>query len=157
MKNRNIIFGIVLLLGTLLSCDNNRIFEENISIPNKEWTVDYKPTFDFEIQDTTLFYNFYINLRNNTDYPYSNLYLFVNSHLPDGSMATDTLEVYLADREGKWLGKGLGKIKESRFFLKQNLVFPHKGEYSIEIEQAMRTEKLIGIEDIGIRIERAEL
>jgi gliding motility-associated lipoprotein GldH len=157
MKNRNIIFGITLLLGTLLSCDNNRIFEENISVPNKEWMVDYKPTFDFEIQDTTLFYNFYINLRNNTDYPYSNLYLFVNSYLPDGSMATDTLEVYLANREGKWLGKGLGKIKESRFFLKQNLVFPRKGQYSIEIEQAMRTEKLIGIEDIGIRIEQAEL
>ncbi len=150
---------LVLSLSFLLltACDNNRIFEENISIPNKEWMVDYKPTFKFEIQDTTLFYNFYINLRNNTDYPYSNLYLFVNSYLPDGSMATDTLEVYLANREGKWLGKGLGKIKESRFFLRQNLVFPRKGEYSIEIEQAMRVEKLIGIEDIGIRIERAEL
>jgi len=153
MKN---LFALLLSFLLLTACDNNRIFEENISIPNKEWKVDYIPTFEFEIQDTTLFYNFYINLRNNTDYPYSNLYLFVNSHLPDGSSATDTLEVFLANREGKWLGKGLGKIKESRFFLRQHLVFPRKGKYAIEIEQAMRTKVLTGIEDIGIRIERAE-
>jgi gliding motility-associated lipoprotein GldH len=152
--------GFVIILLSILffvSCDSNRVYEKNISIPDASWNVGFKPSFEFEIQDTSIFYNFYINIRNNTDYPYSNLYLFVDSYLADGSSARDTIEVILATKEGRWLGKGIGKIKESRFFLRNNLVFPNKGRYQIDIEQAMREDALKGIEDIGIRIEKSEM
>ena len=138
------------------SCDRNRVYEKNISIPGAAWAIDFVPRFTFRIKDTAVFYNFYINLRNNTDYPYRNLYLFVNSYLPDGSSARDTIEMLLANRDGRWLGKGIGKIKESRYLLKQELLFPLRGEYRIEIEQAMRNDTLKGIEDVGIRIEKTE-
>ncbi len=147
-----------LLAGMLLlaSCDRNRVYEKNIHIPGAAWSMDFVPAFTFRIKDSTVFYNFYINLRNNTDYPYSNLFLFVNSYLPDGSSARDTIEMMLANRDGRWLGKGIGKIKESRYLLKQDLLFPLRGEYRIEIEQAMRNDTLTGIEDVGIRIEKAD-
>ena len=148
--------GTVAALLLFWSCDNNVVYEKNIAIPGQTWKADFQPAFEFQIEDTTAFYNFYVNIRNNTDYPYRNLYLFVHSFLPGNLTATDTIEVYLADREGKWLGKGLGKIKESRFFLKQHLIFPRKGRYTIQLEQAMRRENLPGIEDIGIRIEKAQ-
>jgi len=154
LQNIFLLLAFAFMIG---ACDSNRIYEKNIVIPDGKWEVGFKPSFEFEIQDTTIFYNFYINLRNNTDYPYSNLYLFVDSYLADGSNARDTIEVMLATKEGKWLGKGIGKIKESRFFLRRNLVFPNKGKYSIDIEQAMRGDYLPGIEDIGIRIEKSKL
>jgi gliding motility-associated lipoprotein GldH len=34
------------------------------------------------------------------------------------------------------------------------MVFPHKGIYRFELEQAMRVKELKGIRDVGIRIEK---
>ncbi len=38
--------------------------------------------------------------------------------------------------------------------LNENLLFPLKGTYHFEIEQAMREPKLKGISDIGLYIEK---
>ncbi len=55
---------------------------------------------------------------------------------------------------GKWLGKGFGKIRDNQILLNSGLRFPMKSIYLFEIGQAMRTEILKGVEDIGIRIEK---
>jgi len=52
------------------------------------------------------------------------------------------------------VGKGTGKIRDNRILLKEHLRFPSRGDYTFEIEQAMRDISLKGIEDIGIRIEK---
>lgn len=136
------------------SCDSNRVFDENFSFENANWDR-YKPvSFKIEISDTISQNQFFINVRNTTDYKYSNLYLFIATQLPDGNISKDTIECILADINGKWLGNGLGNLKENNILLKNNLVFPKKGTYIFEFEQAMRVEILQGIADIGIRIEK---
>ena len=69
---------------------------------------------------------------------------------------TDTLNYNLALPNGEWLGKGFGDTKEILFQYKVNYKFPANGDYSIGITQAMRTDKLKGIEDIGVKIETAK-
>ena len=144
-------FLIILFLS---SCDLNRVFDENYSFENANWDRNKIVSFKIEISDTISQNRFFINIRNTTDYKYNNLYLFITTQLPDGNISKDTIECILADINGKWLGNGLSKLKENNILLKNNLVFPEKGSYIFEFEQAMRVEILQGIADIGIRIEK---
>ena len=110
--------------------------------------------FEVPVNDTFFRYNFFVNIRNSTDYGFANLFIFLNTIYPDHKMSRDTLECMLADREGKWYGRGMGDIKTCRIMIKKGLRFPQKGLYAFEFEQGMRVENLKGIHDIGLRIEK---
>jgi gliding motility-associated lipoprotein GldH len=152
--NISILFAVGVFF--LFSCDPNRVYEKNIAIDNGVWNKDSVVSFVMDIEDTLQPYNFYINIRNSTDYRYSNLYLFIDTYFPDETHARDTLEFILAGTDGKWFGKGFGKIKESTVLLRRGVRFPMSGKYRFTMEQAMRTENLEGIEDVGMRIEKTE-
>jgi len=152
--NITLLLSLVGLL--LMSCDPNRVYEKNVVIDNGIWNKDSVVNFKMEITDTLQPYNFYINIRNSTDYRYSNLYLFIDTYFPNETHARDTLEFILADTDGKWFGKGFGKIKESTVLLRRGVHFPMSGRYRFTMEQAMRTDNLEGIEDVGMRIEKTE-
>jgi len=138
----------------LSSCDRNGVYEENINTPNKCWDMNNAATFNIPVVDTTSLLNIFINVRNTTDYPNANLYLFVTSTSPSGATLCDTIECILADEQGKWCGKGFGYIHDNRILYKHNIRFPQKGDYKIAIKQAMRTEELKGISSVGVRVEK---
>lgn len=140
----------------LTSCDDTRMFEENKEIPDGDWDITERVTFDFEVPDTTTFYNFYFNVRNTDDYPFSNLYVFSHIEFPNGKTGTDTIELPLTNPDGSWIGNGQGDLHDCQLIFRKNVRFPVAGTYHMEIEQAMRMEKLPGVKDVGIRIERAE-
>lgn len=146
----------LILVPFFLSCDRNRVYEENIPIPEGIWKSRNKLVFSVEIPSKTTRYNVLLNIRNTPDYPFSNLFLFLITHYPDSTLSKDTIELRLADYDGRWLGEGMGSVKFSRFMLKKQVLFPQTGNYRIEIEQAMRTENLKGIRDAGLRIERPQ-
>ena len=98
--------------------------------------------------------NFYINIRHTTEYKFRNIFLFVDTFFPDGSQSRDTVEIMLADPKGKWFGKGIGSIRSNQVLLKRGFSFPLKGHYKFRIEQGMRVPELMGIKDVGIRIEK---
>lgn len=153
-------FRIALPLLTVLvvfftSCDRNRVFEENISIPDNRWLSDKPVVLQMNITDTVLPHNVYINLRNASHYPFSNIFLFLNTTFPDGRRDRDTLEIMLAGPDGKWLGDGLGDIWDNRVLFKKNVAFPQAGEYRFELIQAMRLDPLPGIMDVGMRVEKS--
>ncbi|MCF8299045.1 MAG: gliding motility lipoprotein GldH [Saprospiraceae bacterium] len=146
---------ISILILLLVSCSSDTIFEENKQV-NENWNKNDTLCFKVEISDLTLHYNFYINIRNSTDYGFSNFYFFMNSVFPDRNIQRDTIECILANLEGKWLGKGFGGIKENNMLLQKGIIFPQEGIYEFIIEHAMRVDKnegLHGIKNIGIRIE----
>ncbi|MFV0500726.1 MAG: gliding motility lipoprotein GldH [Bacteroidales bacterium] len=154
MKNRLIILFALILSLSIISCNNNIVYDENVKINEKGWNKSEIAEFEVEINDTLRLYNFAINLRNTIDYPKSNIYLFVKTIYPDGSLTRrDTIECIIAYPDGKWTGKGSGRIKDNRFWFTQNVVFPLKGKYRFEIEQATRDTSLIGIKNIGLHIE----
>jgi len=144
------------LAGLLLSsCDPNRLIDQHKTIPNNAWDNQHKLSFDVNITDTSIPYNMYLNVRNAGWYPFSNLFLFVTTRFPDGTVARDTAECTLADKDGRWLGDGLGDIWDNRILFKKNFRFPQTGQYVFELEQGMRVNPLPGIADAGIRIEKA--
>lgn len=144
--------GFMLVL--LTACDGTRIFEESKKIVDGVWRSDNILPFSAVISDTQSLYNFYLDVRNDITYSYSNLYLFMKTVFPDGQVTTDTIECTLAGYDGKWLGSGSGSVRFNRFLFQQNMRFPITGTYLFEVEQAMRVEDLKGILDIGIRIDK---
>ena len=147
-------FLFIIFSVLLYSCGSGIVFDKNKTITGEKWNREDKITFDVKIEDTLLPTDFFLNVRNTTDYRFANLYLFINTIFPDKKFARDTIECILSTPEGKWLGKGISRLKESHILLKKGIRFPKKGIYRFEIEQGMRKEQLEGIADIGIRIQK---
>jgi gliding motility-associated lipoprotein GldH len=138
-----------------VACDSNKVFYSNFTLPEKGWNEKSAVVFkDVLISDTISLNNFYINIRNSDDYRYSNFYLFLITKFPNGKLNRDTIEIKLAELNGKWLGKGFGHLKDNQVLVRKALRFPMSGKYEFILEQAMREEVLKGIKNIGIRIER---
>jgi len=152
MRQKILFFAVI----ALASCDPNRIYESNVSIPAGGWTRSEIARFEVDITDTISACNIFINVRNNSSYPYTNLWLFVDARSPLGMVECDTVQIILADHRGKWLGHGLGNKFDTRIILRRNIRFPVAGKYVFEYEQAMRDVSLKGIDDIGLRIEKME-
>ena len=144
---------LIFLIITLMSCDRNRIFEENTEIENQLWSSNNPIEFIPLISDTLEISNVYLNIRNTDEYPYSNLFLFITTQSPMGYWIKDTVEIKMADKRGKWTGNGIGGVFYKQEIFKANVRFPYPGSYSFKIEHGMRVEDLKGIRDIGLRIE----
>lgn len=149
----------VFFLFAIVSCDNNRVFEQNVSFANEQWHADSVITFTVDIMDTLSVYNVYFNNRINGKYgyKYQNMYVFIDTYLPHSNHLRDTLECILADNNGKWLGKGFGSIWANQIPYKTRVRFPYAGTYTFTIEQAMRDTILKNVVDAGLRIEKAKL
>lgn len=140
----------------LVSCDSTVIYEENRPIPAAVWKATEPAHFEFEVNDTLTLHNFYVNLRNGENYPYSNIYFFIDMEFPNGKKSIDTVECFLADNTGKWLGTGVGDIHDNRFLYQHGKQFPMAGLYKIDIRQGMRVDQLEGIFDVGFRLSRTK-
>ncbi len=143
------------LLG-FASCDSRIVISENKSLNDAKWSRDQTFTFPFQINDTSISHNVYVNLRHGNNYAYNNLYLFVLTESPSGKTAKDTVQMILSDPKGNWLGKGIGAIYDYKFMFKNKLKFPETGNYSIRLEQAMRDPVLSEISDVGVKISKVK-
>lgn len=144
---------LVFMIGGLVSCDRNRIFEENTEINNQVWDLNHPVEFIPIISDSLGVCNVFLNIRNTDEYPYSNLFLFVTTTSPTGYWIKDTIEIIMADKRGKWTGSGIGGVFYNQKLFKANVRFPYPGRYSFKLEQGMRVDGLKGIRDVGLRIE----
>ena len=108
---RNSFLLAVLLLA---SCDGTVYYSEYADINEGGWKVSDSACFDVHVDDTTHFFDLLVEVRNNVEYPYSNLFLFVNTTFPDGSVSCDTMELPLADPSGVWLGKMTARMSRCR-------------------------------------------
>jgi gliding motility-associated lipoprotein GldH len=156
MNKSKYFFTFLIIILSLTSCDRLRVYDKFKDIKDGIWNRTEKVKFDVQIDDTTSYHKVFVNVRNSSDYKFSNLYIFLSTIYPDAKVSRDTIDCILADDKGKWLGKGLGDLKDCQFFLKKGVRFHQAGIYTFELEQAMRVEKLEGIENVGIRIEKMQ-
>jgi gliding motility-associated lipoprotein GldH len=149
--NKNFI-GIALLLLVAASCNNAAIYGRYKTIGDDGWHKDSVAVFPFDVTNAQSLYDIEIALRNTSAYPYCNVFLFVKTVAPTGSFVCDTVEYMLADKYGRWLGKGFSKVVDNRLAYKRYVQFPTAGIYRIEIRQGMRNVVLPHITDVGVRI-----
>lgn len=143
------------LLIFVFACNKGAVFNEYKTIPRALWDKDSLVEFQIPVTDTLQNHDLYIDVRNDINYKYSNLWLFIEIIQPgDSTAVTDTFEITLADPTGKWLGHGFGGVKTNEILFKRNVYFPVAGNYDIQIKQGMRGKQLDGITDVGFRVEK---
>ena len=137
------------------SCTSVDLFEKSVAIPGHAWSSSFKPTFKFNIKDTTVPYRFFLVLRHNEKYNFSNIYINLYAKPPrTDSNQRIQLSLNLANNEG-WLGSGMDDIYEHRIPLGDPQTLK-AGEYSFTIEQIMREDPLKNVLNVGLRLEKKQ-
>ncbi len=153
-------FAFLLVLVTLgiSSCsDPDRVMDDNKPIANQNWSYGNKIRFDVQIDDPSVAYNLYINMRVTANYRYSNMFVLITQS--GGGMKKADLaryELKLASPTGEWLGQGSGSMYSYQIPFRKNYRFPAKGRYRFEIEQNMRDNPLRAVSNVGLRVEKSK-
>jgi len=157
IQRKNFIFEFIVItvfISVIISCQNNSIYDKYKPVPEKGWHKDSVIVFHFPVSDTLQNYNLILCVRNDINYKFRNLWLFIEITGPGGTAVIDTFEIALASPSGKWLGKGLAGLKTREVVYRRSYSFPDQGDYIIRIRHGMRQKSLKGIRDLGLRIER---
>jgi len=153
MITMNRIIVIFIIVFSFSSCKKH-FFEQKIQIPDKIWDVNQHATFTVEIKDIETPYNMYLNFDIDKKYPYSNLWVFIKSKSPSGMVTYDTLNCEFLDEDYKWKGKcGFSDCNVNTSFV-DSVFFPEKGEYTFEIQQGLRIDKVEFIKEIGFLVDK---
>jgi gliding motility-associated lipoprotein GldH len=141
-----------------LSCTVRPIFEQKIDINAPfVWHKDSIYHLNWENTDTSTLRDLFFTVRNNTDYPYYNLYLFFTTIAPDGAAKTDTLLFYLQNPEtGEYYGRGYTGILDNKILFQEKKM-SQIGIYQYSLQHGMRDSLLSGILDLGLRIENIKV
>ena len=149
MRKSFYILVIAIAASLLSSCSHNIVYSRFVPILSEEWAADSVLRFDYTIHNTALDYRMIVYVRHTERYPYQNMWLFV-----DDGQRLDTIEFYLADDRGQWLGDKNHGFIEMPVLLEETKHFPDTGVYCLTIRQGMRDSLLRGITDIGVEIIR---
>lgn len=156
---KQLIFAALTSCLLLTACNTIDLYEKVENIPGHSWKSTYKPSFTFNIKDTTSAYQLYVLVRHNNLYNYNNLWVNLHTKSPDGTVSKAQYELPLATAEKGWLGTGMDDLYEHRIALtpvNQNFFFRKGGEYTFTLEQIMREDPLEHVFNIGLRIEKKE-
>lgn len=147
---------ILPLLSVLVffSCRQPEIFEEYRNIPEEEWQIRDTVKFSADLPQKDE-YDFRIGIRHTTDYEMANLWCFVMVCDSSGWLVRDSLNIKIAEPDGRWIGKG-NSIKTLEYpIARLNRTLP-AGKYSFAIVQGMRTRSLKGIKNVGLIVREKE-
>ncbi len=143
---------VIILCSILLaSCQREVVYTQFVELPLQGWDSKKTITFTPTIIDTLTDYQLQFILRHNDQYPYQNMWMFIGIKHDSTFILTDTIECYLANERGEWLGGGISQY-ELPMIYENNYRFERSGIYHITIEQGMRIEQLVGITSIGVKI-----
>ena len=142
--NLSIVIGLLMLLP---SCRKNTVYSQFVPISSGEWAVDSVASFDYTITDNSVDYQMVIYVRHTERYPYQNMWLFIG----DGQHK-DTIEFYLADDRGQWLGNKHHGFIEMPVLYEAAKHFPDTGSYALTVQHGMRDSLLRGVMDVGVEI-----
>ena len=145
-----VVFGMI-----LSACDTKRLYETNTPVANQNWSYDDIKSYTVNVADTNTHYNIYINVRHSFLFEWRNIYVQVNTVLPDGKKLEKRVNLPLSETDGKWFGSCLGDNCDIPIMIQHDAKFPQVGKYTFTIRQDMRVNPLINIKSIGLRVERA--
>lgn len=157
MKIRLFLPALMALMAGLYACGPDMIYEERLEIPDGGgWKYQDTLQYAFEISDTSLLYNIYLDVEHIDSFMGQNLYLRLHTLFPDGRRASVVRSFDLFDAQGKPAGNVSGHWIKPRLTLQENAFFNLTGRYVITVEQYSRFDPLPGIRSAGIAIERTD-
>lgn len=149
---------IVILIASLMlnACANTILFEETTKLEQEGWDKNKPVVFDVAYVDTSQIVDVGMTFIHSNEYAFSNLWLFMEVNGPEGLVKKDTLELFFAHNDGRWLGKKKGKAFEISALYQYGVKLSKLGDYSFSITQGMRSDQLMGIEDLSFWIQKSK-
>lgn len=145
---------MIAIVASIMACNisDSRINQFH-SLPENQWIVGEPVLFLNMPFDSVMAPSdsLTIYLRHLNNYPYRNLWLFIDYISNDNSVYTDTVEFVLADIYGKWQSKGFGALYEYSAHIapsKTNI----RDVKGISVWHGMRCDTLVGVSELGISL-----
>lgn len=158
LKLNILIISSICLAVVNTSCNDKEIYYHFYELKDAEWPMTDTLVFDIDSASFELNkpYKLSIELTNNVDYPYQNLWFFVQENTKNDSVPVNIeKEFQLADEFGKWYGSGFGSLYQISLPL-DDITFREKQNYQIKLLHGMRDQRLQGIEKVGLKISPKE-
>lgn len=150
-----------LALG-FISCSQKEIYYQYEELKNGKWNQTTECVFyiDSASYDSLQSYDILLEVVHNNSYKYQNLWIGYTLELDTDSIYTNKQEkeYIIADSEGKWYGSGFGSSYQISMPLLKNVYFDKgnvRKNHRIRISHRMTDNPLIGIEKVGIKIEKS--
>lgn len=158
MKQNKVYYCLFIILIVCLSCNNRETYFQFYDLNEAKWSK--LDTLYFDIDSTLIEpnvnYEMTIELTNDSDYPYQNIWLYVQDNITSENFNRFELQYELADEMGRWYGSGFGALYQVSLNYKNPISFPEKKNYQLKIVQGMRDEPLTGIDKVGVKLTRID-
>lgn len=148
---------VAIILTAVCSCSYNR---NNYSCfsdidPHEGWQYGRAYVYMPEIADSIARGRLQLLVRHTNDYPYSNLWVELESQQPADSghltVVRDTFCITLADIYGNWQGRGRGTTFEKLDTLYTDFALVNGAP--LRLRHVMRPERVVQIEKVGLIFE----
>lgn len=161
----NLKYAIILIsflaLG-FISCSQKEVYYQYEELKNGKWNQTTECVFyiDSASYDSLQSYDILLEVVHNNSYKYQNLWIGYTLELDADSIYTNKQEkeYIIADSEGKWYGSGFVSSYQISMPLLKNVYFDKgnvRKNHRIRISHRMTDNPLIGIEKVGIKIEKS--
>lgn len=155
-------FFVTVCILALFSCNTIDLFEQTRAFSKQEWSSAVRPTFTFEITDTTSLYNVFVVLRHSDAYNFNNIWVNLTTIAPGDTAVSRQLDLKLGDNQKGWLGSGMDDLFEHRIKISRNPdptvpgIVLRKGKYQFIVQHTMREDPLLHVLNAGIRLEKVK-
>ena len=112
----------ILLLST---CNSNRVYHKVYTFENYQWSSKKKLLYypEFGVTDINLPYDFIINLRYITGFPYKYLNIKLKITRPDGTEASKKIGIQIANDSKEYQGDGAGDYWDIDYKVQEAIEF----------------------------------
>ncbi|GAE85939.1 gliding motility lipoprotein GldH [Bacteroides reticulotermitis] len=152
---KNSLFYLFCICFSTACIEKNTVYHSYQSLSQTGWGKSDTLFFQVMLNDSVpTLLNLFAEVRNQNSYPYQDLYLFVSQNLRDSLIwETDTIEIALTDKAGRWKGNEWGSLHQSTVPIR-SVIVSHTGKRTIKVAHGMKDFRLSGLNDVGIRIDR---
>ncbi len=137
----------------LAACQSNTVYHSYQPVPTEGWAKSDTLLYTLPDSIAADTYALEIGIRYGTTYPYRDLWLTITHNLQDSlTYSTDTLQVFLADEQGKRADNSPGGLFQFTCPYPKPLSVSEKSGRTLYINHFMKDSLLVGINDVGVRI-----
>lgn len=117
------------------------------------WQRDSGVDFDMAIDvDSVNFvagrYDMVLSVRHNVAYPYSDLWVVVETSGMHQDIRTDTVRMQFADSSGRWLGEGARSLRIVNDTVARDILVDQS--WQVRVTQVMTDDAIKNITDVGV-------
>lgn len=159
MKTENIyssfkIFYLLFFMCVIISCDNQKVFEEYQKFEKQSWHRFNILKFTVPVNDIQKPFKIDLIIRHLPEFRIKELPVNMTLYLPSGEIRTAEHILEFTTDNGESLSKCLGDLCDISFVLREEILFQETGTIRIEIENKWPKLELPGILEVGLILKK---